>query len=120
MHLLPAALPSPTPMRTAPTGSTAGSPRSRRTGQAANICKLGGRTSEAESTPLPRADSPAERPNGFPVQPIPAVQSHGMLATETSRRAFGQLEALYETPLPATRTGALYNAFSYPTKISPE
>ena len=29
-------------------------------------------------------------------------------------------ERLYAIPLPATRTGALYNAFSYPTKISPE
>jgi 16S rRNA G966 N2-methylase RsmD/transposase-like protein len=29
-------------------------------------------------------------------------------------------EALYRKPLPSTRTGALYNAFSYPTKISPE
>lgn len=29
-------------------------------------------------------------------------------------------EALYHKPLPSTRTGALYNAFSYPTKISPE
>lgn len=29
-------------------------------------------------------------------------------------------EALYSTPLPAARTGALYNAFSYPTKISAE
>ena len=27
---------------------------------------------------------------------------------------------LYETSLPSTRTGPLYNAFSYPTKISPE
>ena len=27
---------------------------------------------------------------------------------------------LYRTPLPSTRTGPLYNAFSYPTKISPE
>lgn len=27
---------------------------------------------------------------------------------------------LYTTPLPSTRTGPLYNAFSYPTKISPE
>lgn len=27
---------------------------------------------------------------------------------------------LYQTPLPSTRTGPLYNAFSYPTKISPE
>lgn len=28
--------------------------------------------------------------------------------------------SLYDTPLTATRTGALFNAFSYPTKISPE
>jgi 16S rRNA G966 N2-methylase RsmD len=31
-----------------------------------------------------------------------------------------ELEALYSAPLPADRTGALYNAFSYPTKISAE
>ena len=31
-----------------------------------------------------------------------------------------KLEALYSAPLPADRTGALYNAFSYPTKISAE
>jgi 16S rRNA G966 N2-methylase RsmD len=30
------------------------------------------------------------------------------------------VKRLYETPLPSTRTGPLYNAFSYPTKISPE
>ncbi|MGA0569072.1 DNA methyltransferase [Rathayibacter sp. KR2-224] len=30
------------------------------------------------------------------------------------------LTALYSEPLPADRTGALYNAFSYPTKISAE
>jgi 16S rRNA G966 N2-methylase RsmD len=30
------------------------------------------------------------------------------------------LDALYSEPLPADRTGALYNAFSYPTKISAE
>src|SRR4029077_10004734 len=30
------------------------------------------------------------------------------------------LEALYQEPLPSERTGALYNAFPYPTKISPE
>lgn len=30
------------------------------------------------------------------------------------------LQKLYAKPLPSTRTGALYNAFSYPTKISPE
>lgn len=31
-----------------------------------------------------------------------------------------KLTALYQQPLTSTRTGALYNAFSYPTKISPE
>lgn len=31
-----------------------------------------------------------------------------------------RLDALYAEPLPADRTGALYNAFSYPTKISAE
>ena len=30
------------------------------------------------------------------------------------------ISKLYENPLPSSRTGALYNAFSYPTKISPE
>jgi hypothetical protein len=30
------------------------------------------------------------------------------------------LGTLYEKPVRATRGGALYNAFSYPTKISPE
>lgn len=30
------------------------------------------------------------------------------------------LKSLYENPIPSTRTGAIYNAFSYPTKISPE
>lgn len=31
-----------------------------------------------------------------------------------------ELEGLYSSPLPAGRTGPLYNAFSYPTKISAE
>lgn len=31
-----------------------------------------------------------------------------------------ELKQLYHAPLPSSRTGALYNAFSYPTKISPE
>ena len=30
------------------------------------------------------------------------------------------LKILYKNPIPSTRTGAIYNAFSYPTKISPE
>lgn len=37
-----------------------------------------------------------------------------------ARRANEWLERLYAKPLPSTRTGPLYNAFSYPTKISPE
>lgn len=37
-----------------------------------------------------------------------------------SERLLDTLEKLYENPLPSTRTGPLYNAFSYPTKISPE
>jgi len=31
-----------------------------------------------------------------------------------------EVAELYKMPLPSTRTGPLYNAFSYPTKISPE
>lgn len=31
-----------------------------------------------------------------------------------------EIKQLYNTPLPSSRSGALYNAFSYPTKISPE
>jgi len=34
--------------------------------------------------------------------------------------AIDSIAKLYKTPLPSTRTGPLYNAFSYPTKISPE
>lgn len=34
--------------------------------------------------------------------------------------AVTNITKLYTTPLPSTRTGPLYNAFSYPTKISPE
>jgi hypothetical protein len=30
------------------------------------------------------------------------------------------LDKLYGSPLPSTRTGMFYNAFAYPTKISPE
>lgn len=31
-----------------------------------------------------------------------------------------EIKHLYDSPLPSNRSGALYNAFSYPTKISPE
>ena len=34
--------------------------------------------------------------------------------------SLSQLDAIYRRPLSARRTGPLYNAFSYPTKISPE
>mgnify|MGYP005840025877 CR=1 FL=1 len=37
-----------------------------------------------------------------------------------AKSAASALARLYEKPLAATRSGALYNAFSYPTKISPE
>ena len=30
------------------------------------------------------------------------------------------IEKLYSLPLPSSRTGPIYNAFPYPTKISPE
>src|ERR1043166_9865360 len=38
----------------------------------------------------------------------------------STREIAKPLAALYDRPLPATRTGALYTAFPYPTKISPE
>lgn len=44
-------------------------------------------------------------------------------ATNSSTSQLGSvaaLAALYEHPLPSSRAGPLYNAFSYPTKISPE
>lgn len=47
--------------------------------------------------------------------PTPMVNS-----SETTGWAERALAALYSTPLPSTRSGPLYNAFSYPTKISPE
>lgn len=40
-------------------------------------------------------------------------------SSKASRSSSG-LEALYERALPSTRAGALYGAFPYPTKISPE
>jgi len=40
-------------------------------------------------------------------------------ATRVAKRN-EQLKKLYANPLPSTRSGALYNAFAYPTKISPE
>ena len=36
------------------------------------------------------------------------------------RAAAAARKALYKVPLPSSRSGALYSAFSYPTKISPE
>ncbi len=38
----------------------------------------------------------------------------------THAQKFPDLNALYSRPLPSSRTGLLYNAFSYPPKISPE
>lgn len=42
------------------------------------------------------------------------------LAESEAGRLSPELARLYSAPLPASRKGALYNAFSYPTKISPE
>lgn len=42
------------------------------------------------------------------------------LEREKNKLPVANLADLYGTPLPSTRTGPLYNAFSYPTKISPE
>ena len=44
------------------------------------------------------------------------VEPNGSYAPDPS----GRLEALYARALPATRSGHLYGAFPYPTKISPE
>lgn len=42
-------------------------------------------------------------------------------STKRQASALGRsVRALYDSPLASERTGALYNAFSYPTKISPE
>lgn len=40
--------------------------------------------------------------------------------SKIAHRSTSEIEALYSKPLPSTRSGPLYNAFSYPTKISPE
>lgn len=40
--------------------------------------------------------------------------------TEAHKLELDRLLSLYSRPLPSTRSGALFNAFSYPTKISPE
>lgn len=46
--------------------------------------------------------------------------SDKMELTNINGNEENNINILYEKPLPSTRTGALYNAFSYPTKISPE
>lgn len=40
--------------------------------------------------------------------------------SHTKPTPVSSIAKLYKMPLPSTRTGPLYNAFSYPTKISPE
>jgi DNA modification methylase len=37
-----------------------------------------------------------------------------------NRKRQNKVDALYKNPMSATRTGPLYSAFPYPTKISPE
>ena len=39
---------------------------------------------------------------------------------QTKQQDFGELGCLYEQPLAARRSGSLFGAFPYPTKISPE
>lgn len=39
---------------------------------------------------------------------------------KSNKRPSNAIRSLYKAPLPSARTGPLYNAFSYPTKISPE
>lgn len=62
------------------------------------------------------ANVPTARP-GLP----PEVTTGGQ---DMSNRALPncdtRLGALYDRPIPSRRTGAVYNAFSYPTKIDPE
>jgi hypothetical protein len=51
-------------------------------------------------------------------EPAPTASQHDtQLTGEADEKS---VLALYDRPLTATRTGALFNAFSYPTKISPE
>ncbi len=64
--------------------------------------------------------------------PVPVIVPDVQIATamilenelddsgQESPSASGPVEALYASALPATRTGYLYCAFPYPTKISPE
>lgn len=40
--------------------------------------------------------------------------------TKINNSYIKNISALYSQPLPSSRSGVLYNAFSYPTKISPE
>ena len=36
------------------------------------------------------------------------------------QESVSSIAKLYKAPLPSTRSGPIYNAFPYPTKISPE
>ena len=40
--------------------------------------------------------------------------------TKMKKELMNNIEQLFSRPIPATRSGAFYNAFPYPTKISPE
>lgn len=48
------------------------------------------------------------------------ISSAQKVDTTRKHLVLAPVARLYETPLPSARTGPLYNAFSYPTKISPE
>lgn len=57
------------------------------------------------------------------LEPEMAGELHSIVPeadTLNEQEAVGSIAKLYKVPLPSTRTGPLYNAFSYPTKISPE
>lgn len=85
------------------------------------------RSSDSSQSSKCTSASSKEGENSSPRHPAVSKNCHffGRAApiayeTEGSTLTPEELESLYSFPLPATRTGALYNAFSYPTKISAE
>ncbi len=52
--------------------------------------------------------------------PQPELNQNKMRNVAMSLKTSESLKMLYQKPLKASRSGPLYNAFSYPTKISPE
>ena len=60
----------------------------------------------------------AEKSSDLPARTTPIRLYHKAMKEQELKLA--ELKKLYQAPLPSNRSGALYNAFSYPTKISPE